>query len=125
MSTPKRSTNPLCKLGKFYIEKNMEVDDYELSCYIDVSIDKVRKHKANVLKKIEQERKEAERLEVEARPTDALNAVSVTAHDLMKRNERYGVSIMTPEASQIGDSMRKGALSDKLQKNVTSVRTKR
>lgn len=128
MNSPRKSNanKKLCKLGKFYIDNNLEKTDQELADYLDIPIEKIRKYKDQVKKK-EEERLEAEKAaELEARKTETNDAVTIRADDLMIKKPKYNVVIMTPEASQLGDESRKRTrLSEKVSKNVTQIRPKR
>lgn len=135
MSQP-RSTNKLCKLGRFYIEHNLHLSNDELANYLNVSTSKIEKHRTiaeNKNKELEVERLRVEeeekqkklKEEIAGRETEQQEVLHIRADDLMIKNERYGSVVMTSEASQLGDALRKANVSEKISKNITEVRPKR
>jgi len=126
MQTPKKDKKDkrLCKLCKFYIDHNFDTPDEVLSDYMRLSIDKIRNYKARVIKQREDDARLKAQEELEDRKIkESTEAVSINADNLMKRNKKRGVVIMTSEASQVADSLQKGPIiSDKLSKNITKIR---
>lgn len=125
MNSPRKSNanKKLCKLGKFYIDSNVDKTDQFLADYLDIPIDKIRKYRDQVKKKEEDQAKAESDAEIAARKTDIPNTATIRADDLMIKNKKYGAVVMTPEASQLGDESRKRSkLSEKINKNVTKIR---
>lgn len=125
MNSPKKNNanRRLCKLGKFYIDNNLDKTDQYLADYLDIPIDKIRKYRDQVKKKEEDQIAEEAKAEIEARKTEIPNTATIRADDLMIKNKKYGAVVMTQEASQLGDESRKRSrMSEKINKNVTKIR---
>ena len=88
----------LSTADKHYIEqKHFELDDKQLSKDVNVILSVVRKFVDTLPKEVDIP---------EDKPESEDPGPQGNVNDLMAKNEKYGVTVMTPAASQMGDATR-------------------
>ena len=103
----KRATKPLTKAEKFYIEQNCESADME-------AVAKDLRRSPSVIQKYYDECL-----------TSKQESDSISAGDLMVTNKQRGYTVMTREASEVGESNRKAkdnVLSGKLKGHIHTIK---
>lgn len=99
----------LSKIEKFYIEKNADLPINQIAEDLDRHVGTVRKHLL-ARKTVEKKATVEKSTEIETKVEDDKQTVEtkqgITVGDVMIRNKKYGVSIMTQAASEISDATR-------------------
>jgi len=101
------------KAQKFYIDQHQDMDIAQLSKDVGVPQDAIARYQ-----KKQERAKKAEVEEVTEVKSGPTVEIKQTVDDLMIKNQERGVVIMTPAASQVGDSTRNNGLKSDLYKNV-------
>jgi hypothetical protein len=96
----------MSKLQKFFIEHNMDIEPNKLAIELGIPADVIERY----IKKVAREIKKADEEEAQGKPR--------TTDQFMIKNKRYGVTVMTKEASQIGDANKGAGLKSKYYTNV-------
>lgn len=121
----KRATKPLTKAERFYIEQHCVSSDAET-----VAKD-LRRSQSVIQKYYDQcltKREQADTIEVDGQTSEAETQESegnITAGDLMVSNKQRGYTVMTREASEVGEANRKrtdNILSGKLKGHIRNIK---
>lgn len=107
------------KVEKFYID-NCGLEPKEIAKDLGVVLKTVQ-HYLDFKAKQKKDEEDLLALE-EKKKQEEIRKNTILATDLMQRVPNRGVTIMTKEASELGDSMRKGPSNVKFQKNVHKIR---
>lgn len=114
----KRATKPLTKAERFYIEQHCVSSDAET-----VAKD-LRRSQSVIQKYYDQcltKREQADTIEVETQESEG----NITAGDLMVSNKQRGYTVMTREASEVGEANRKrtdNVMSGKLKGHIKNIK---
>jgi hypothetical protein len=113
MSKKVTSRVRMSKAQKFYIDQNQDMDIAQLSKDVGAPEDAIVRYQK---KQARETKKEEEKVEPK---TSTSEIKKQTVDELMIHNRERGVVIMTPAASQVGDSSKKSGMKSDLYKNVT------
>jgi len=120
MKKQSESREGLNKIQKFYIANHAERDPKALAVDVGCSVKDVRAY-FKTLKTQEQRKASKEAKEIEEGKTKT--TTQIRADDLMGKNKRKGVVIMTQAASELGDEHRRThKMSDRLAQHVQKIR---
>jgi hypothetical protein len=114
------NSESLNKVQKFYIAHHRSRDAKTLSVDVGASIKLVRAFLKSLDRRDAKKVAEAEK-EAANRPPDP-GVRPIRVDDLMVRNKKRGVVVMTEAASSLGDAARKTKMSPRLSKNVQKIR---
>ena len=114
------STASLSKIQKFYIAHHRSRDPNTLSVDVGCTIKLVRAFLLSLDKR--DAKKEAEAKEAEANKPPDRGIQPVKTDDLMMKNKKRGIVVMTQAASELGDATRSNRMSPRLAQNVQKIR---
>lgn len=115
---------PLSVVEKFYIEGHTHKTAKEIARTLDVKVVYVNRY-LKLLERRKKSEEEAEKKRIEQeRLVTIQEAAKPRVDDLMIKNKRKGVVVMTESASELGDATRQ-KMSARLQKNVQKIRPER
>lgn len=115
----------LSEAHKFYITHHRDMDVKTLARKLKVTMGMV----SNYLEYLNNMDKHAERQAEKQHEVDRIKHTqeiqAPRVDDLMIKNKKRGVVVMTPEASQVADATRKKALNPRISENVHIIRPER
>jgi hypothetical protein len=115
----------LSEAHKFYITHHRDMDVKTLARKLKVTMGMVTNY-LNYLKGLDtQAANEAEKQHEIDRLTHTQETKGPRTDDLMIKNKKRGVVVMTAEASQIGDATRKKTINPRIAENVHIIRPER
>lgn len=114
------NSESLNKVQKFYIAHHRSRDAKTLSVDVGASIKLVRAFLKSLDRRDAKKAAEAEKEAANQPPDPGVRPIRVD--DLMVRNKKRGVLVMTEAASSLGDATRTTRMSPRLSKNVQKIR---
>jgi len=100
------------KAQKFYIDQHQDLDISQISKDIGIPEDAIVRYQKKQARETKKEEKKVEP------KTSTSEIKKQTVDELMIHNRERGVVIMTPAASQVGDSTKNSGMKSDLYKNV-------